>query len=75
MLSSTSVSVGAGLAAGIALSVGFDQFARQWLAESSRDPVILGCLALLMVAVAGLACWVPARRAGKVDPLEALRYE
>ena len=75
VLSSTSVSVGAGLAAGVGLSFVLDKFARQWLFESSRDPAILGGLALLLVAVAGLACWVPARRAGKVDPLEALRYE
>ena len=75
VLSSTSVSVGAGLAAGVAMSLVLDQFARRWLAESSRDPAILGGLALLLAAVAGLACWAPARRAGKVDPLEALRYE
>ena len=75
VLSATSVSVGAGLAAGLALSLVFDNLARQWLTVSSRDPLILGGLAVLLISVAGLACWAPARRAASVDPSEALRYE
>jgi ABC-type antimicrobial peptide transport system permease subunit len=75
VLSATSISVGAGLAAGLALSLVFDAVARKWLAESSRDPLILGGLAVLLIAVAGLSCWGPARRAASVDPSEALRCD
>jgi ABC-type antimicrobial peptide transport system permease subunit len=75
VLSATSVSVGAGLAAGLVMSLVFDKVAQQWVTESSRDPLILGGLTLLLVAVAGLACLAPARRAASVDPIEALRYE
>jgi predicted permease len=75
VLSATWVNVGAGLAAGLALSLVFDKLAQKWLTESSRDPVILGGLAVLLLAVAGLACWSPARRAASVDPSEALRYD
>ena len=46
-----------------------------WLTESSRDPLILIGVAMVLIVVAGLACWAPARRAASVDPSEALRYE
>jgi ABC-type antimicrobial peptide transport system permease subunit len=75
VLSSTSVSIGAGLAAGLVLSLIFDKLAHAWLSESSRDPFILVGVAGLLIVVAGLACWAPARRAAAVDPSEALRYE
>ena len=40
-----------------------------------HDPVTMIGAAVLMISVAALAAWIPARRAAKIDPMEALRYE
>jgi putative ABC transport system permease protein len=42
---------------------------------SANDPLILSIVPCIMVLVLLLACWLPARRAAKIDPIVALRYE
>lgn len=66
----------AGVIIGAVVSLGIARMLSSVLhGVSPRDPVILGSTAFGLVAVAFLACYLPARRATKVDPLVALRYE
>ena len=75
VLSSTTMSVGAGLATGLLLCLVFNKLATKWVNESSHDPLILAGVTVLLVTAALLASFVPARRAAAVDPMVALRYE
>jgi putative ABC transport system permease protein len=66
----------AGVAAGLALFALIARFVRVWLFDVAvSDPAALGGAALTLVAIAMLASWAPARRAARVDPVEALRAE
>jgi predicted permease len=51
------------------------QMADQLYGVTGTDPVTIGVIALLLASVALLACYLPARRAAQVDPLDALRHE
>jgi putative ABC transport system permease protein len=68
--------VGLGVVAGFACAVGVARLmASQLFGMSPIDPVSFGSVTLLAVSAALLACYVPARRAAKVDPMVALRSE
>ncbi|MGH8636808.1 MAG: FtsX-like permease family protein [Burkholderiales bacterium] len=70
------VVVALGIGAGVGAALWFGQFAGGLLFQvSPRDPVSITAAAAIMLIVASLAAFVPARRAARVDPVVALRCE
>jgi putative ABC transport system permease protein len=76
--------IGTGLrlvAAGVAIGLIVSQLlmraiqAELWRGVKPYDPATLAAMTLLLLATGILACWIPARRAARVDPMVALRYE
>jgi putative ABC transport system permease protein len=76
MVNSAMVWVALGLLVGIAGSAGLTRLLSGMLYQvRPLDPVVLGGVSLLLAAVALLASYLPARRAAKIDPITALRFE
>jgi ABC-type antimicrobial peptide transport system permease subunit len=68
--------VAAGIVVGVAASLELTRFiASQIWGISATDAATFVSVAILLTIVALAACWIPARRAMKIEPMEALRYE
>jgi predicted permease len=65
-----------GIAAGLAVSFGLTQVISTLLyGVTPTDAITFASVTLLLISIALLACWIPAFRASRVDPIQALRYE
>jgi len=69
------VIVGAGLTIGLAAAFSAAHVVRNFVTVSATDPLTYLIVSATLTLVAVLACYIPARRATKVDPMVALRYE
>jgi putative ABC transport system permease protein len=76
VLRESAVLIGAGILLGLAGAMGLTRIVSTLLFEiKPTDPATFLFVSSLMLAVGLLACYIPARRATKVDPMVALRYE
>jgi putative ABC transport system permease protein len=75
VFASAGISVGVGVLVGLGLSFALNRLIAQWVENASASPLILLAASSLLLAVAAVACLLPARRASGVDPMTALRCE
>jgi len=68
--------IGIGLVAGLVISLaGTRLLATMFVGVKPSDPLTFSLVVLFLTAIALFACWIPARRATRIDPLIALRHE
>jgi predicted permease len=65
-----------GIAIGISITLLLGRLiGTQLIGVTAYDPVTLGATTFLLIMTAAVACWIPARRAARIDPIVALRYQ
>ncbi|HXX22023.1 MAG TPA: ABC transporter permease [Terriglobia bacterium] len=76
VLRESAILIGMGILLGLGCGLGLARLVSSLLyGIKPTDPITIVCVSALMLAVGFLACYLPARRATKVDPMVALRYE
>ena len=72
---SAAMSVASGVLIGVLLTMALNRLLVRWIQGGTLDVLVLAGVILVLVATAGLSCFVPAHRASSLDPTVALRYE
>jgi ABC-type antimicrobial peptide transport system permease subunit len=75
VLQSIAATVGIGIALGTAVSIGLSKIVGHVVQSSSRDPLTLLVVIVILALISLLACIWPARSAATLDPMKALRTE